>query len=147
MVTTPQLWISYCVSVIFVLLAIFIGVFALLLNAESYSNDFSTNLRVSRTAELSVKVMEKDRSGRDPLPTYLQDARLDLRANTRYPRLRRTRRWWERLKLRCWKEKPGRKKPQRRKDWKMNHWKESRYWPPMHLINEGHSRLVGTSSP
>jgi hypothetical protein len=55
------------------------GLYALALNAESYSNSFSTILRVSRTADLSVEVRNEDHSGRDPLPDYLKYATLDCR--------------------------------------------------------------------
>jgi hypothetical protein len=55
---------------------------ALIQSGESYSNNFSTAVRVSRTAELSVEVMDQDGSGRDPLPAYLKDACIDISAKT-----------------------------------------------------------------
>lgn len=55
---------------------------ALILNGVSYSDNFSTIVRVSRTAKLSVNVRDQDGPGRDPLPTYLKHARLDMGANT-----------------------------------------------------------------
>ena len=54
----------------------------LILNGVSYSDNFSTIVRVSQTAKLSVKVRDQDGPGRDPLPTYLKHARLDMGANT-----------------------------------------------------------------
>ena len=56
--------------------------FAILLSGASYSGNFSTIVRVSRTAKLSVDVVDQDGSGCDPLPTYLEKARLDLGVNT-----------------------------------------------------------------
>ena len=54
------------------------GVFAILQNGASYSSNFSTIVRVGRTAKLSVDVADQDGSGCDPLPTYLEKARLDV---------------------------------------------------------------------
>jgi hypothetical protein len=55
-------------------------VFALLLNVESSSNDFSTSAAWQSWRESR----ERDRSAlsRNPLPAYLQYARIDLRANS-----------------------------------------------------------------
>ena len=55
--------------------------FAILLSGASYSGNFSTIVRVSRTAKLSVDVADQDGSGCDPLPRYLERARLDLGLN------------------------------------------------------------------
>ena len=56
--------------------------FAIVLSGASYSGNFSTIVRVSRTAKLSVDVADQDRSGCDPLPKYLERARLDIGVNT-----------------------------------------------------------------
>lgn len=72
------LWIAYGLSIFFALLGVIAGFIALWLNGASYSDSFSTVLRVSRTAELSVDVQRKDGMGSDPLPRYLENARLDL---------------------------------------------------------------------
>ena len=39
-------------------------------NDASFSNKFSTILRLSRGAQLSYEINSLDLSGRDPLPTY-----------------------------------------------------------------------------
>ena len=52
------------------------------LSGASYSNNFSTIVRVSRTAELSNEVKDDDRTGYDPLPTYLKHARLYISSET-----------------------------------------------------------------
>ncbi|KAK5701737.1 hypothetical protein LTR97_004555 [Elasticomyces elasticus] len=72
------LWIAYGLSILFTALAVLAGTIALVQNGASYSNYFSTILRVSRTAELDIQVAGRDGPGHDPLPAYLQDARLDL---------------------------------------------------------------------
>ena len=66
----------------FVTLVIVGGMLAILLSGASYSGNFSTIMRVSRTAKLSVDVSDQDGSGCDPLPKYLEKARLDLGVNT-----------------------------------------------------------------
>jgi hypothetical protein len=68
--------------VFFAGLAVIAGLIVLILSGASYSDNFSTIFRVSRTAKLSVEVMDQDRSGYDPLPDYLKRARLDIDANT-----------------------------------------------------------------
>lgn len=52
----------------------------LVLSGASYSLNFSTIIRVGRTADLSVEMLDHDGFGADPLPTYLKHARLDTGA-------------------------------------------------------------------
>ena len=77
------LWIAYGLSMLFTALAVLIGMVAMLSNGESYSNSFSSIVRVARTADLSAEVRGKDGSGSDPLPPYLKEARLDVGACAR----------------------------------------------------------------
>ncbi|MDI1487031.1 MAG: hypothetical protein OHK93_006294 [Ramalina farinacea] len=74
------LWISYGLSIFFTTLAATAGIIAVLLNGASYSNNFSTIVRVARTADLSTEILDKERDGfgRDPLPKYLKHARLNM---------------------------------------------------------------------
>ncbi|KAF4626926.1 hypothetical protein G7Y89_g11231 [Cudoniella acicularis] len=76
------LWIAYGLSILFTTLAVIIGMIALILNGASYSNNFSTIIRVSRTTELNVEVTDQDVFGRDPLPSYLKHARLNMGVKT-----------------------------------------------------------------
>ena len=76
------LWISYGLAVLFTTLAVVAGVVALILNGVSYSDNFSTIVRVSRTADMSVEVMDDDGDGREPLPKYLKEARFDMHARS-----------------------------------------------------------------
>ena len=47
-------------------------------NAASFTNDFSTIVRVAKTASLSVAIEDRDGMGFEPLPNYLKSAQLDL---------------------------------------------------------------------
>ena len=76
------LWIAYGIPLFFATLVVIAGMFAILLSGASYSGNFSTIVRASRTAKLSVDVADQDGSGCDPLPKYLERARLDLGAST-----------------------------------------------------------------
>ena len=72
------LWIAYGVPMFFTTLVVIAGMFAILLSGVSYSDNFSTIVRVCQTAKLSVGVEDQDQAGCDPLPTYLEKARLDF---------------------------------------------------------------------
>ena len=76
------LWIAYGLSILFTTLVAIAGIIALLLNGASYSDNFSTIVRVTRTADLSTDILDKDRDsfGRDPLPEYLKHARLNIKS-------------------------------------------------------------------
>ena len=63
------------------MLAVAAGMFVVLLSGASYSDKFSTIVRVSRRARLSVDIASQDKSGCDPLPLYLENARLDVGGN------------------------------------------------------------------
>lgn len=74
------LWIAYGTSIAFAAIAVLVGAIALYLNGASYSDNFSTVVRVAKTASFSVEVKDSDGSGSDPLPKHLRGARLDMRA-------------------------------------------------------------------
>ncbi|KAI9699475.1 MAG: hypothetical protein M1836_003086 [Candelina mexicana] len=69
-----KLWAAYGVAAIFTLCSVTVGILTILADGASYSNTFSTVLRVSRAAELSTEVKESDLDGRDPVPSYLAKA-------------------------------------------------------------------------
>jgi len=50
----------------------------MLLNGASFSNNFSTILRMAWHAEMSTEVTVEDSDGRDPLPAHLAEACLSL---------------------------------------------------------------------
>ncbi|KAL8985284.1 MAG: hypothetical protein Q9205_000982 [Flavoplaca limonia] len=75
------LWIAYGLSLLFSTLAAIVGLIAVNLSGASYSNQFSTIMRVAKTGELNVDLGDQryDGFGRDPLPKHLKHARLDMR--------------------------------------------------------------------
>ena len=53
-----------------------IGLVVIVLNGASYKDNFSTILRVSRTAALSKEVKESEGDGTEPLPPHLANSRV-----------------------------------------------------------------------
>jgi hypothetical protein len=74
--TRRRLWIAYGVSLLCATVAVALGLHAIFASGASYSNEFSTILRVSRHAHLDYEVARSDASGRDPLPKYLAKSTL-----------------------------------------------------------------------
>ncbi|KAL9632579.1 MAG: hypothetical protein Q9204_003730 [Flavoplaca sp. TL-2023a] len=74
------LWIAYGLSILFSALAAIAGIVVIILGGASYSNQFSTVVRVAKTGDLDVDIVDQksDGFGRDPLPDYLEHARLDM---------------------------------------------------------------------
>ena len=68
------LWIAYGLSIFFSALAAIAGIVAIILSGASYSNEFSTIVRVTKTGDLDVEIGDRksDGFGRDPLPGYLE---------------------------------------------------------------------------
>ncbi|KAK5165936.1 uncharacterized protein LTR77_008860 [Saxophila tyrrhenica] len=73
------LWLAYGIAIAFTLLSVVAGTVALVLNGASFSNDFSTIVRVSRVAMLSEEVTQSDGDGTEPLPRHLKDSRLSMK--------------------------------------------------------------------
>jgi hypothetical protein len=73
-----SLWISYGLAILSTTITVLLDLTIVLTSGSSFSDKFSTIMRVSRTAELSAEVMEQDGSGCDPLPSYLKNARVDF---------------------------------------------------------------------
>ncbi|KXT04967.1 hypothetical protein AC578_10324, partial [Pseudocercospora eumusae] len=72
------LWISYGLAILFTTVAVAAGWIAIFLNGCSYSDNFSTFVRVGRMAVMSNEVKAEDLSGCDPLPEYLERTRIDI---------------------------------------------------------------------
>ena len=72
------LWLAYGLAILFSVLSVAAGLYAIFVSGRSYSKHFSTIVRVARTADLSEDVLEHERSGEDPLPRRLKHARLDF---------------------------------------------------------------------
>lgn len=69
-----KLWLAYGMMVGATALIVFFGIAAMIANDASFSNEFSTILRISRGAQLSHEINRADLSGRDPLPAYAKNA-------------------------------------------------------------------------
>ncbi|KAK3624645.1 hypothetical protein LTR56_020895 [Elasticomyces elasticus] len=78
--STATLWVAYTVAILFTLVSLVLGMISMVLNDGSYRNDFSTILRTTRTAIVSVEVDDADTDGRQPVPRHLAKARVMLRA-------------------------------------------------------------------
>ena len=59
-------------------LTVVIGLYSFAVTGTSYSNKFSTVIRVARDQTIGVHIQHKDRLGQDPLPTYIGEAKLHL---------------------------------------------------------------------
>ncbi|KAK4899005.1 hypothetical protein LTR27_003737 [Elasticomyces elasticus] len=69
-----KLWLAYGLAIAFAAISMFFGLACIHFNQASYSNSYSTLLRTSRGAELSVEISEKDAEGASPLPSSIAGA-------------------------------------------------------------------------
>ncbi|KAK4693726.1 hypothetical protein P7C71_g3725, partial [Lecanoromycetidae sp. Uapishka_2] len=65
-----KLWLAYGLAIGATALIALFGMVAILANHASFSNKFSTILRLSRGAQLSYEINHADLGGQDPLPAY-----------------------------------------------------------------------------
>ena len=63
--------IAYTISNVISLLCVLVGIYAIYENGASFTNNFSTIVRVTNHLELEESIAEQDRSGADPLPKTL----------------------------------------------------------------------------
>lgn len=70
------LWTAYGLALSFSLLCVIYGGLAILYTKASYSSNFSTIMRTTREAKLSVPLNEADTGGEDPLPKRIAEARI-----------------------------------------------------------------------
>ncbi|CAK1367843.1 unnamed protein product [Cercospora beticola] len=68
--TRQKLWLAYGISIGVTLLTVLFGLTAIFANKACFSHEFSTYLRLSRGAELSIGIKQEDLYGKDPLPAY-----------------------------------------------------------------------------
>jgi hypothetical protein len=76
--TARRLWIAYALAASCATIAVALGLYTIVATGASYSNEFSTILRVSRHAHLDKEVSDGAADGRDPLPKYLAKATLTV---------------------------------------------------------------------
>ena len=85
--TLWKLWLAYGVAIFFTVIAVCIGLAAMLVNGSSYSNSFSTIVRAARGAEITVTIQEDDLDGKDVLPQYLKEAEIRFRSARKWDKL------------------------------------------------------------
>ncbi|EME86581.1 uncharacterized protein MYCFIDRAFT_77574 [Pseudocercospora fijiensis CIRAD86] len=73
-----KLWLAYGAATVATLATVAIGLVSLVTTGTSYSNKFSTTIRVSRDATLDALIGKEDRSGQDPLPPYISKIRFAI---------------------------------------------------------------------
>jgi hypothetical protein len=73
------LWIGYGISLFLGSVFVTMGMVALIHNGASYSDIFSTVLRVTGLTTVDKVILPEDMNGRDPLPTYLAHAMVTFR--------------------------------------------------------------------
>ncbi|MCJ1230870.1 hypothetical protein MMC12_007544 [Toensbergia leucococca] len=76
--TSSRLLLAYGLAVLFTLLCVTMGGLAFIRSGVSYSNNFSTIMRISRNPEIDALLNEADRSGIDPLPSHIAKAKFAL---------------------------------------------------------------------
>jgi hypothetical protein len=76
--TVRRLWIAYALATAGAIVPVALGLYAIFATGASYSNEFSTILRVSRRAHLDKDVSDVAANGRDPLPKNLAKATLTV---------------------------------------------------------------------
>jgi hypothetical protein len=76
--TRRRLCTAYGTAILVATVAILLGLHTVFTVGASYSNEFSTILRVSRHAHLSREVTYEDATGQDPLPKYLAKTTLTI---------------------------------------------------------------------
>ncbi|KAK5681585.1 hypothetical protein LTS10_006118 [Elasticomyces elasticus] len=78
-----KLWLAYGLAIAFAAISMFLGLACIHFNQASYSNSYSTLLRTSRGAELSVEISEKDAEGASPLPSSIAGATVKFSSRKR----------------------------------------------------------------
>jgi hypothetical protein len=70
-----RLALAYAIAIGLTFIAVLVGMYIIISTGSSYSNRFSTILRMSRYKELDVLIEEQDRRGQDPLPKHIGKAK------------------------------------------------------------------------
>jgi hypothetical protein len=76
--TVRRLWIAYALATLGAAIPVALGLYTIFATGASYSNEFSTILRVSRRAHLDKDVSDLAADGRDPLPKDLAKVTLTV---------------------------------------------------------------------
>jgi len=79
------LLVAYGISTLVALLCVAMGVYALRQNGVSYTNSFSTIVRVTRDPELDKLIEDEgDLQGTDPVPPHIHNAVVKLGRRAKY---------------------------------------------------------------
>lgn len=73
-----MLWLSYGTAIGLATVIVTIGLSTVIAARASYSNDFSTVMRVTQCSSLSTRIKSADGDGHDPLPKYIAESRISL---------------------------------------------------------------------
>ncbi|KAK3661743.1 hypothetical protein LTR56_000234 [Elasticomyces elasticus] len=76
-----KLWAAYGCAIGVSAVAVLLGFWVIFSSGAAYSDNFSTLVRVTRDAEMSVDIALVDRDGKDPLPDYLAESTLAFPAS------------------------------------------------------------------
>ncbi|KAK4574991.1 hypothetical protein LTR86_000841 [Recurvomyces mirabilis] len=76
--SVAKLWITYGLALGLTAIVVYIGLASVYFSEASYGNNFSTIMRTSRAAELSVEASEESGHGANPLPKLLAKATISF---------------------------------------------------------------------
>ncbi|KAL8792635.1 MAG: hypothetical protein Q9195_004763 [Heterodermia aff. obscurata] len=81
--SSDKLWLAYGIAIFLTAIAVAQGLFVIYSNGASYSNNFSTVMRSTWSAELNVDFRQAGTDCRDPLPDFLAKATVEFPATMR----------------------------------------------------------------
>jgi hypothetical protein len=80
--TAGKLWLAYGIGICCTLVAVIAGLASVFANGASYSNNFSTVMRVTHGASINTSIGAADMQGEDPLPAHLAAATVSINNGT-----------------------------------------------------------------
>ena len=81
--SSDKLWLAYGIAIFLTAITVAQGLFVIFSSGASYSNNFSTVMRSTWSAKLSVDYSEARDDCRDPLPGFIAKATVELPAARR----------------------------------------------------------------
>jgi hypothetical protein len=78
----PRLALAYGIAIFSTLIAVLVGLYTITTTGSSYTNKFSTIVRVSRSERLAVLIAPENRFGQDPVPTHIARAKFSISDGT-----------------------------------------------------------------
>ncbi|KAF2216256.1 hypothetical protein CERZMDRAFT_81396 [Cercospora zeae-maydis SCOH1-5] len=77
--SVDKLWLAYGIAIGISLLNLLVGFSSLLRTRASFTDNFSTMVRIARNADIETDMYEERLPGKDPLPKHMAHAELRLR--------------------------------------------------------------------